>query len=294
MLLVGLVANLAVPLAYILTIMPIVSTWHNPREAGIVLLGLALVAAMPVAGSSTGWAQHSGGDMTLSLGLVLASTLLSPLTTPAAFRLLGAAAPDGLAAELRLLADSHAGAFLALWVLMPSIAGILVGAIMGQARALAVDRRLKPVGPVVLLLLCYTNACACLPKALGNPDWDFLAITTGFAVGLCVLTFTSGHLLGRLLGADREARGARLRDGDEQQRDGPGPGIGHSGLAAAGAVADHRLQPCATSGSELRQLTGGRWLPFKRLATAALARASGWPRGLFEGDHDVDAGFAGI
>ena len=203
---VGLFANLAVPLAYIVMILPFLSAWHNADEAGTVVLGLALVAAMPVAGSSTGWAQHSSGDMALSLGLVLMSTLLSPLTTPAAFRLLGAAAPGRLAEELHRLASRDAGSFLTFWVLVPSVAGILIAAFMGHARAAAVDRRLKPVGPVVLLVLCYSNASACLPQALGTPDWDFLAVTLAFVVGLCLLTFTAGHLLGRLLGAGREER----------------------------------------------------------------------------------------
>jgi predicted Na+-dependent transporter len=54
-----------------------------------ILVGLALVASMPVAGSSTAWSQNTDGDMALSLGLVLLTTLLSPLTTPAALHAVG-------------------------------------------------------------------------------------------------------------------------------------------------------------------------------------------------------------
>jgi len=293
-LLIGLVANLAVPVAYILTIMPIMSAWHNPREAGTLLLGLALVAAMPVAGSSTAWAQHSGGDMTLSLGLVLASTLLSPLTTPAAFRLLGAAAPEGLAGELHRLADNGAGAFLTLWVLTPSIAGILIGAIVGPLRATAIDRRLKPIGPVVLLLLCYANASACLPKALGTPDWDFLAVTIGFVVGLCTLTFASGHLLGCLVGAAREERAA-LMFGMGMNNNGTGLVLASAALASQPIVllpiiaynlVQHLAASCASS--LLRPA------PLEEVSPSSLTRVSGWPRARSTGDHDVEAGFAGI
>jgi Sodium Bile acid symporter family len=84
--LIRLLANLAIPLLYLVVLTPVLRGWHNASEAATILIGLALVAAMPVAGSSTGWAQNSGGDVTLSLGLVIASTLLSPLTTPVALR----------------------------------------------------------------------------------------------------------------------------------------------------------------------------------------------------------------
>src|SRR5262249_10106787 len=76
----GLAANVLVPIAYIFAITTLVlNFWHNPQEAQHILVGLALVAAMPVAGASTAWVQNSNGNLALSLGLVLCSTLLSPL-----------------------------------------------------------------------------------------------------------------------------------------------------------------------------------------------------------------------
>ena len=105
--LIGLLANLAIPLVYLLLVTPFLRGWHNASEAGTILIGLALVAAMPVAGSSTGWAQNSGGDMTLSLGLVIASTMLSPLTTPAALRIVGWMSPTGYGDELHVLAGAE-------------------------------------------------------------------------------------------------------------------------------------------------------------------------------------------
>lgn len=206
----GLAANLAVPVAYVLFLVPILGAWHSADEAGTILVGLALVAAMPVAGSSTGWTQSTGGDMTLSLGLVLASTLFSPLTTPAALRILGAVSPAGYADELHRMAGRDTGAFLAAWVLLPSLIGIVVRLLLGETRAAAAERRTKPLGSVALLFLCYANASACLPQALGTPDWDFLAITLSVVTGLCFLTFASGQLLGRLLRADRDQRAALM------------------------------------------------------------------------------------
>jgi bile acid:Na+ symporter, BASS family len=202
----GLVANLVVPLAFLALMVPVLRAWHNPDEAAIVLVGLALVSSMPIAGSSTGWAQAADGDMALSLGLVLGSTFLSPLTTPASLHTLGLLAPSHYGEQLHQLAGRDTATFLVAWVLIPSALGIVVRATLGERWAQAVECRLRIVAPATLLVLCYANASSCLPQALGNPDWDFLSIIMVFVAGLCALTFTAGHAIGRLVGADRGQR----------------------------------------------------------------------------------------
>lgn len=210
LLLAGLAANLVVPVLYLLALIPILDAWHNPPEAAAILAGLALVAAMPVAGSSTGWAQSAGGDMALSLGLVLGSTVLSPLTTPLALGFLGGATPSGHGEALRRLAGIDAGFFLLTWVLVPSFLGMTARRLLGVERAALLEDRLSPLGPVVLLILCYANASASLPKALGNPDWDFLLVTFGCVLGLCFLMYACGYAISRALGADRDQRSALM------------------------------------------------------------------------------------
>jgi BASS family bile acid:Na+ symporter len=80
--------------------------------------------------------------------------------------------------------------------------------------ALNVARRmehcLKPVASLVLLLLCYINASACLPQVLSHPDWDFLGAVCMAVMGMCAVMFTSGYTIGRLLGADRPQRAALM------------------------------------------------------------------------------------
>ena len=73
---------------------PATSVLAYPDEAQHILVGLALVAAMPIAGASTAWAQNSNGNLALSLGLVLFSTLLSPIITPMAFYVFGEMASE--------------------------------------------------------------------------------------------------------------------------------------------------------------------------------------------------------
>src|SRR4051794_28237342 len=114
--------------------------WHNPEEVQQILVGLALVASMPIAGSSTAWSQNANGDLALSLGLVLLSTMLSPLTTPAALHAVGAMASGEYATRLHELAASGTGAFLAVCVALPSVLGVLGHGMLGQARV----ERAKP------------------------------------------------------------------------------------------------------------------------------------------------------
>jgi BASS family bile acid:Na+ symporter len=165
---------------------------------------------MPVAGSSTAWAQNNNGDLRVSLGLVLLSTLLSPLTTPAALHAVGRMASGPHAEELHRLAARGAGGFLALCVVLPSLLGILGRQAAGGPRVDAARPQLKLVNSVTLLLLNYTNGAVALPQTVADPDWDFLALALGLAVALCVTAFASGWWLGGLFRAGRAQRTALM------------------------------------------------------------------------------------
>jgi BASS family bile acid:Na+ symporter len=199
----GLAANLVLPLAFIFVAARMLRPWQEPDEAQCLLVGLALVAAMPVAGSSTAWSQNNNGQMSLSLGLVLLSTLLSPLTTPLSLHAVGGMASGDYADELRRLAVLGSGGFLALFVALPSVLGVLGRHAVGAARVDFIKPDLKLVNSLALLVLNYANGAVALPQIVAYPDWDFLALTLAVAVLLCVVSFTSGWWLGRLLHADR-------------------------------------------------------------------------------------------
>jgi BASS family bile acid:Na+ symporter len=193
-----------------MVLVPFLRLWHNSDEVATIAIGLALVASMPVAGSSTGWAHHAGGDMALSLGLVLASTLVSPLSAPMALGLVGRVAPSGAAAALESVAKGEVGGFLLACVLVPSLLGILVRRRLPEQLGGHVDRALKPTTTLILLLLCYANASACLPQVFHRPDWDFLGALILMVLGMCAVTFWAGYLLGEFLGADRRQRAALI------------------------------------------------------------------------------------
>ena len=200
----GLLANILVPMTYAVLIAALMRHWHNPDETQNILVGLALVATMPIAGSSTAWTQNSDGNLPLSLSLVLCSTLLSPLVTPLTLLFFASMTSGEYRDALQHLASSGSGPFLGLWVVLPALMGLGVRHVVGDARAAAWKPTLKTMNAVVLLVLNYSNAAVSLPQTLTHPDPDFLLITLPITLALCVTMFACGFLLGRVLNAERD------------------------------------------------------------------------------------------
>jgi bile acid:Na+ symporter, BASS family len=199
---VGVVANVLVPIGFLLLLAQGLRSWPDPDEAQCLLVGLAVVAAMPVAGSSTAWAQNTNGSAALSLGLVVLSTLLSPLTTPLTLAAVEPLTQGNYALALEELGGRGTGAFLLVCVVFPSLAGM-------ACRCFTVNRidHIKPtikfINSIVILVLCYANASSVLPKIAAEPDWDFLVLCLGAVVALCVAAFGAGWVLARLLRASK-------------------------------------------------------------------------------------------
>lgn len=228
----GLAANLLIPIAFIFGVTQAMAGWHNADEVQNILVGLALVASMPIAGSSTAWSQNADGELTLSLGLVLFSTLLSPLTTPLALHSVGLMASGDYAEDLHELAAGGTGLFLALCVLAPSLIGIGTRGAIGDRRYSAARPVLKLINSAILLTLNYSNASVSLPQAVANPDLDFLAATLAIVVGLCTLGFGAGWIISRSLRATPAQRTSLMF----------GLGMNNNGtglVLASMALADH-------------------------------------------------------
>jgi BASS family bile acid:Na+ symporter len=206
----GLAANLAIPIVFIALISLAMGIWHNPDEVQNILVGLALVASMPIAGSSTAWSQNADGDLVLSLGLVVGSTLLSPFTTPLAMHAVGLLAEGEYAADLHELAAHGTGLFLSLCVIVPSLLGMLLRQLIGEARVQGLKPWLKLANALNLILLCYSNAAISLPQAIAHPDADFLVVILLITSGLCLITFGAGWTIGRLVGAGVAQRTALM------------------------------------------------------------------------------------
>jgi BASS family bile acid:Na+ symporter len=231
-LVVGLLANLLIPIAYIGLVMLTMRWWHNPDEVQNILVGLALVASMPIAGSSTAWSQNANGNLALSLGLVLGSTFLSPLTTPIALHSVGLMTTGDYSEDLHELAGSSTGWFLLVAVIAPTILGMSARRLLGARRVAASKTNLKLANSAVLLFLNYSNAAVSLPQAVAKPDVDFLVATLTITLLLCVVAFSTGWAIARLRGVDPSDRIALMF----------GLGMNNNGtglVLASMALADH-------------------------------------------------------
>ncbi len=130
--------------------------------------------------------------------------LLSPWTLDA----VGLFADRDHAATLHALAGSDTGMFLLAGVVVPSLAGLLIHALPGEARLAPVRPSLKLISALVLLVLCYANAAVALPQVVADPDWDFVAMLLGAVVALCAVPFAASWAVARLLGAAPPQRAA--------------------------------------------------------------------------------------
>jgi BASS family bile acid:Na+ symporter len=136
--------------------------------------------------------------LALSLALVFLSTVLSPIVTPVAFHIFGEMASEEYEEVLHGLAAYGSGAFLGLWVVLPSLLGIATRRLVTENVQPVVMPYLKLINIIVLLLLNYSNASVSLPHILAERDYDFLAITLLITTGLCLSLFSAGYGLSRL------------------------------------------------------------------------------------------------
>ena len=203
LLLAGLAANLIIPIIYIYGMTIAMRLWYEPFEVQYILVGLALVAAMPIAGSSTTWVQNSNGNLALSLGLVFFSIILSPIVTPVTFNIFSEMASEEYEKVLQGLAAYGSVGFLGVWVVLPSLLGIATRLMISKDWQTRGVPYLKLINAIVLLLLNYSNASVSLPQAMAERDFDFLAITLLITTGLCLTLFAAGHGLGRFFKLNR-------------------------------------------------------------------------------------------
>jgi BASS family bile acid:Na+ symporter len=204
----GVIANVVIPLACVLLVSPLQFLWHNPDEMQNILVGLALVVSMPIAGSSTAWSQKARGNLALSIGLVLLSSLVSPWTTPLCLRAISLVTTGDYSEDLQEIAAGTTGLFLMLCVIAPSLVGISLRALLGAERVAAMRPYLRLSNAVVLLVLIYANTSVSIPEAVNNFDADFLGLALGIVVALCAISFASGAILAWVARSDQGERAA--------------------------------------------------------------------------------------
>ncbi len=198
-LIVGLVCNVFIPIVFIYLIKNILFFWHDTDEVQNILVGLAILASMPIASSSTAWTQNTEGNLGLSLGLVNFSTILSPLTTPLILHSVGFMALGDYAEDLHELANNGTGAFIIFSIILPSVLGIILHSLLGEKKIAPLKPYLKFINLIVLILLMYSNAAVSLPQAFSSPDLDFHLIIIAITLCMCTILFIIGWLISKIL-----------------------------------------------------------------------------------------------
>ncbi|MCC6493947.1 MAG: bile acid:sodium symporter [Pirellulales bacterium] len=202
---IGLLTAWFGPVLLVVVVGPLLS-WLSPSEttAG-VMVGLALVAAMPVANSSAGWTQNAGGHVALSLGLVVLSIVLSPLATPSLLKIMGWALTADDTAHIEQVVNQFSGWRFILWVILPSLAGAVTAWAAGRERIAAAKAWFRLITLGTILVLNYANASLAIDKAWAHESRAALALASALAVSVSVVGILLAGAQTRLCGLHRPA-----------------------------------------------------------------------------------------
>ena len=201
LLLVGLGANLFLPIIVLYFASLILTVIGTPEHLQAIIVALALLSTVPVAGASTAYTQNTDGDVPLAVGLVLLSIFFSPWLMPISLHFINVVAIGDYTPALAQLKGGAPTLVLLLSVLLPSLLGLGLRPLIGAHRIQSAKPTLQLTNSICLLILNYTNASIALPQVFASPEWGFLIITLTFVILLCSVDFLAGWWLGRLLKA---------------------------------------------------------------------------------------------
>ncbi|MET7642950.1 sodium-dependent transporter [Streptomyces sp. NPDC005426] len=166
---------------------------------------MILTVAMPVAAGATVWSGGGRGDESTMLGLVLASTLISPLTVPATVGALTPLLSPDYAHTLGGAVQNMGSGFALTGVLLPCAAGIVCRLLLPAP----VSRAVLPAAALGALLaslaLTYVNASGAIGQFLTHPRPLLLVAGAGAASVVCGLSFVWGRLAVRILRLEARA-----------------------------------------------------------------------------------------
>ncbi|MFE2874496.1 sodium-dependent transporter [Streptomyces roseus] len=205
-LLAGLALHLGAPLVIIPALAAALRRTPDTDGGSGMITAMILITAMPVAAGATVWTARGEGDQPTMVGLVLLSTLLSPLTLPVTLHTLSPLLSPDYVETLAGAARVAGHGFALTGVVLPCTAGLLCHLVLPR-RALAVALRTAPPAALAAsLLLTYVNASGALGPFLAHPDAVLPAAAVAVAASLCALSFLVGRAGGRLLRLRAPAR----------------------------------------------------------------------------------------
>ncbi|MER7180419.1 sodium-dependent transporter [Streptomyces hyaluromycini] len=198
----GLTLHVVIPLLVVPFVAFLLRGTPDSDGGSGLLTAMILIVAMPVAAGATVWTAKGDGDQPTMVGLVLASTLLSPLTTPLLLTALAPLLSGGYARALADTGSSAHGGFALVTVVLPCAAGLLCALVLSPSLR---DRLLRAVTPSALvgsLVLTYVNASGALGSFLARPRPLLFAAALAVAALVCLLSFVLGRAAARVLRLD--------------------------------------------------------------------------------------------
>ncbi|BBO35347.1 bile acid:sodium symporter family protein [Lacipirellula parvula] len=200
---VGLLTAWLGPALVVLAFSPLLP-WLDMHDATAgMMVGFALVAAMPVANSSAGWTQNAGGNVALSLSLIVLSILLSPIATPNVLNLMGWALSRSDVERIETLVTQFSGWKFILWVILPSLAGAAAAWIAGHRRIARAKPWFRLITLVTILVLNYANASLAIAQIWTGERFVVILIAAIMAAAVSIVGITLAALQVRVFGLTR-------------------------------------------------------------------------------------------
>ncbi|AYN42763.1 sodium-dependent transporter [Streptomyces dangxiongensis] len=202
----ALVAGLVLHVTAPLLIIPLVAfALHRSPDAdggSGLLTAMIMIVAMPVAAGATVWTGKGQGDQPTMVGLVLVSTLLSPLSIPVTVDALAPLLDGGYAGTLTTAGHTLSGGFALTGVVGPCAAGVLCRLVLPRRLLNSVLGVVVPVALAGSLVLTYVNASGALGSFVARPRPLLLGAALAVATVVCALSFATGGIAARVLRLD--------------------------------------------------------------------------------------------
>jgi BASS family bile acid:Na+ symporter len=170
------------------------------------LKGLAIIIVMPAAASSPAWTQNAGGNIVTALGIVIVTTLASPLLAAASSQIMNRFLNFGGAIDEHVIVGGEYLAFSFFWLIVPTFLGFCVRSrIRGPARQHVLPW-IRIANSMCLLLLIYAFAAVEFHKIVLERNTALLFVVGGLTGFICLSAFGTGYLVGRLARVPMEQR----------------------------------------------------------------------------------------
>ncbi|MFF0751699.1 sodium-dependent transporter [Streptomyces sp. NPDC004267] len=202
----GLALHTTVPLLVIPAVALALRCSPDSDGGSGMVAAMILTVAMPVAAGATVWASQGRGDEAAMLGLVVASTLVSPLTLPPVIRALSPLLSADYAQGAAVAASGTGSGFALTGVLLPCAAGIVCRLLLPDRATPTALSMAALTAVLAALLLTYVNACGAIGQLLARPR-PFLVLGSACTAGaVCLLSFGWGACWARILRLGASAR----------------------------------------------------------------------------------------